>query len=46
METLQTIAHSIMMHAQVSGEYINFALIYTTEQIYPVEPTKTLGKSG
>ena len=50
--TLQTIVHSIMVHAQVLGEYIHFSLMYTTDHIFPVieikhlvnkddEPTKT-----
>ena len=36
--TLQTIIHSIMVHAQVSEEYIHFALMYTTHHIFPVLP--------
>ena len=31
-----------MVHAWVSDEYINFALIYTTDHIFPVLPTKQL----
>ena len=34
--TLRTVAHSIMVHARVSEAYINFALIYTTDHIFPV----------
>ena len=30
---LQTITHSIMVHAWVSEKYINFASIYTTDNI-------------
>ena len=41
-QTLQTIAHSIMVHARVSDECINFALMYTTDHIFPVLPIKQL----
>ena len=37
-----TIAHSIMLHAQVSDKYINFILMYTTDHIFPVLPIKNL----
>ena len=40
--TLQTIADSIMVHAQVSEKYINFALMYKTGHIFPVLPIKHL----
>ena len=40
--TLKTIAHSIMLHAQVSDEYIHFALMYTTYDIFTVLPIKHL----
>ena len=41
-QTLQTIAHSIMVHAQVSDKYIHFLLMYTTDHIFPVLPIKHL----
>ena len=31
-----------MVHTQVSGEYIYFALMYTTDHIFPVIPIKHL----
>ena len=34
--TLRTIAHSLMVHYRVLEAYINFALMYTTYQIFPV----------
>ena len=40
--TLQTIAHSIMMHAQISDKYIHFSLMYTTDHIYSVLRIKYL----
>ena len=40
--TLQTIKHSIMLHARVSDKYIHFALIYTTDNIFPIIPIKHL----
>ena len=40
--TLLTIAHSIMVHARISKAYINFALIYTTDHIFPVLPIRDL----
>ena len=40
--TLQTIAHSSMLHTQVSDEYIHFALMYTTDHILLVLPIKHL----
>ena len=40
--TLRTIAHSIMVHAIVLEAYIHFALIYTTDHIFPVLPIKDL----
>ena len=39
---LQTIAHSIMVHAWVSDEYIHFAFMYTTDHLFPVIPIKHL----
>ena len=41
---LQTIAHSIILHAGVSDEYIHFALIYTTDCIFTAIPIKHLVK--
>ena len=40
--TLRTIAHYLMVHARVSEAYINFALMYTTDHIFPVIPIKDL----
>ena len=40
--TLRTILHSIMVHAQVLDEYIHFALMYTTHNIFPVLSMKNL----
>ena len=34
--TLRTMAQSIMVHARVSEAYIHFALMYTTDHIFPV----------
>ena len=42
LRTLQTIAHSILMRARVSDEYIHFALMYPTDHIFPVLPIKNL----
>ena len=42
--TLRTIAHSLMVHARVSEAYIHFALMYTTDHIFPVLPIKYLIK--
>ena len=42
--TLRTIAHSIMVHARFSEAYIHFALMYTTDHIFPVLPIKYLIK--
>ena len=45
--TLCTVAHSLMVHARVSEEYIYFALMYTTYHIFPVLPIKDLiNKNG
>ena len=41
-KTLLNIAHSNMVNARVSEEYINFALMYTTDHIFPFLPTKIL----
>ena len=39
-KTLQTIAHSIMVHARVYDQYIHIALMQTTDNIFPVLPIK------
>ena len=36
------IAHSLMVHAIVLEAYIHFALIYTTDHIFPVLPIKDM----
>ena len=40
--TLRTITHSLMVHAIVLEAYINFALMFTTDHIFPVLPIKDL----
>ena len=40
--TLRTIAHSLMVHAGVPEIYVHFALMYTTDHIFPVLPIKDL----
>ena len=40
--TFLTIAHSLMVHAIVPEVYVHFALIYTTDHIFPVLPIKDL----
>ena len=40
--TLSTITHYLMVHVRVSEEYIHFALMYTTDHIFPVLPIKDL----
>ena len=40
--TLRTVAHSLMVHARVLEEYIHFALIYTTDHIFPDLPIKDM----
>ena len=37
---LHKIAHSLMVNARVSEAYINFALIYTEDHIFPILPIK------
>ena len=39
---LRTVAHSLMVHARVPEVYVHFALIYTTDHIFPVLPIKDL----
>ena len=40
--TLHTIAHSLIVHARVSASYIHFALMYTTDHVFPVLLIKDL----
>ena len=40
--TLHTIAHSLMVHARISGAYINFILMHTAYHIFLVIPIKDL----
>ena len=40
--TLCTISHYLMVHARFLEAYINFALMYTTDHIFPVLPIKDL----
>ena len=40
--TFRTVAHSLMVHARVSEAYVHFALMYTTDHIFPVLPIKYL----
>ena len=38
--TLRTVAHAFMVHARVPEVYVHFALMYTTDHIFPVLPIK------
>ena len=38
--TLRTVAHSLMVHDRVPEVYVHFALMYTTDHIFPVLPIK------
>ena len=40
--TLRTVAHSLMVHARVPEVYVHFALMYTTDHIFPVLPIQDL----
>ena len=40
--TLRAVAHSLMVHAIVPEVYVHFALMYTTDHIFPVLPIKYL----
>ena len=40
--TLCTVAQSLMVHARVPEIYVHFELMYTTDHIFPVLPTKDL----
>ena len=44
--TLRTVAHSLMVHARVLEAYIHFALIHTTDHMFPVLPIKYLINEG
>ena len=39
-KTLRTIVHSLMVHDRVLEAYIIFALMYTTDHVFPVLPIK------
>ena len=40
--TLRTTVHSLKVHARVLETYIHFALLYSTDHIFPVLPIKDL----
>ena len=40
--TLRTISHSLVVHDRVLEAYIHFALMYTTDKIFPVLPINYL----
>ena len=40
--TLCTITHSLMVHARFLEAYIHFALMYTTDNSFPVLPIKDM----
>ena len=40
--TLRTIVHYLMVHATVLEAYIDLALMYTTDHIFPVLPIRDL----
>ena len=40
--TLRTFAHALMIHDRVPEVYVHFALMYTTDHIFPVLPIKDL----
>ena len=42
--TLRTVAHCLMVHSRVPEVYVHFALKYTTDHIFPVQPIKYLIK--
>ena len=39
---LRTFAHALVVHARVPEVYVHFALMYTTDHIFPVLPIKYL----
>ena len=40
--TLRTVAHALMVHARFPEVEVHFALMYTTDHIFPVLPIKDL----
>ena len=42
MSRVRTVAHSLMVHARVPEVHVHFALMYTTDHIFPVLPIKDL----
>ena len=45
--TLCTVAHALMVHARVPEVHVHFALMYTTDHIFPVLPIKdVINKDG
>ena len=40
--TLRTVSHSVMVHSRFLEVYVHFALMYTTDHIFPVLPIKDL----
>ena len=40
--TLRTVAHSLRVHDRVFKAYVHFAIMYTTDHIFPVLPIKDL----
>ena len=40
--TLRTVAHFLTVHTRVLELYVHFALMYTTDHIFPVLPIKDL----
>ena len=40
--TLRTVAHALMVHSRVQEVYVHFALMYTTDHIFPILPIKYL----
>ena len=42
LRTLRTISHYLMVHDRVLEAYFHFALMYTTDHIFPVLPIKDL----
>ena len=42
LRTLRTVAQSLMVHARVPEVCVHFALMYTTDHIFPVLPIKDI----
>ena len=40
--TMRKVAHALMVHARVPEVYVHFALMYTTDHIFPVLSIKYL----